>query len=736
MASLRYSPLDSLKKEIRLLCPLLRQRPDQPAIGRNGSSAIDLVVTPDLSLVFELQVVSINDEPVYTALSYVWGGVEDLKPITVNGSSFLVTRNLNDALQHISFEDIAPSIWIDSICIDQNNYIEKTEQLQLVGTVYSNAVRVLVWLGLPTENSDVLAEVVLKFAKNVRRRFNVPSSPKYDLVDYIEYDLESEIYEDVNAAIQTVGNQDLVSMTAIDFIRAFMIFICGREWWYRVWVLQEFVLAKQVQFQVGLRRIGLQELATFLLASAVTLTGSILQRGLTDSQSLSSQFGWDWLMYMLSYRERRHQKSKIENGSMVFELLCTTYCRPAWRDGGNYSLKATDERDQIYGLVSLFQDYKSLGLTVDYRKTWQDIYSEVAQKLIQAGYLDILAFCQAKCLSNDAGLPSWDQPIQVPNAWFKTSGKSSKTVLGNSLFAAASTSKALATFSMASNADECSAQSMQITGVFVDEVMEIKSTYLRSNATTSFHRQLLLGKLFREIQHLCKQSERLGLHTYTAASLRDAAWKMPVFDHELDGAGNDGDGKVQRATKITLDRYQACLPLFKGIEAYMREEEITSQSHKAFPIFSSLRFLRASFYRIASRFFFFLFTHPQHRGTRFQRLCSRLKLIPALFRAVQDPMITFEPGMTQELNIYLMYMEGGRPMKPFITKTGYIGLGPMSIQPNDTVCIFLGARVPHILRRRQNGQNGYLFVGETFVYGLMDGEVMKEGYETRDFEVF
>ncbi|OCK81069.1 hypothetical protein K432DRAFT_274813, partial [Lepidopterella palustris CBS 459.81] len=86
----------------------------------------------------------------YTALSYVWGAPKGIKPITVNGSLFFVTEKLYHALQHLRFEDIAPAIWINSICIDQANDIENPEQVRLMGSIYSNTVRVIVWLGLPT----------------------------------------------------------------------------------------------------------------------------------------------------------------------------------------------------------------------------------------------------------------------------------------------------------------------------------------------------------------------------------------------------------------------------------------------------------------------------------------------------------------------------------------------------------------------------------------------------------
>ncbi|OCL02173.1 hypothetical protein AOQ84DRAFT_382945 [Glonium stellatum] len=68
--------------------------------------------------------------------------------------------------------------------------------------------------------------------------------------------------------------------------------------------------------------------------------------------------------------------------------------------------------------------------------------------------------------------------------------------------------------------------------------------------------------------------------------------------------------------------------------------------------------------------------------------------------------------------------------KAFVTKNGYFGIGPSSTQIGDFAVILLGGRVPYLLRH-VNG-NGYVLVGECYVYGIMDGELLSSGKEFSD----
>ncbi|KAH8791065.1 hypothetical protein BGZ57DRAFT_875146 [Hyaloscypha finlandica] len=65
----------------------------------------------------------------------------------------------------------------------------------------------------------------------------------------------------------------------------------------------------------------------------------------------------------------------------------------------------------------------------------------------------------------------------------------------------------------------------------------------------------------------------------------------------------------------------------------------------------------------------------------------------------------------------------GQRRKIFRTLKGYMGLGPDSLLPGDIAVVLFGGNVPYILRP-QNGH--YLFVGEAYIHGIMNGEVIRQ----------
>lgn len=86
----------------------------------------------------------------YEALSYVWGDPDITLPISVNKKQFQVTVNLHAALLRLRDHSFERIMWIDAICIDQNNNEERKQQVQLMARIYSTAHRVIVWLGEET----------------------------------------------------------------------------------------------------------------------------------------------------------------------------------------------------------------------------------------------------------------------------------------------------------------------------------------------------------------------------------------------------------------------------------------------------------------------------------------------------------------------------------------------------------------------------------------------------------
>ncbi|KAL8637086.1 MAG: hypothetical protein Q9226_009162 [Calogaya cf. arnoldii] len=88
-----------------------------------------------------------DDRPAYEALSYTWGKSPDRHIIFVDGLHFPITPNLDLALSYLRKPDEPRVLWIDALCIDQENLAEKNHQVRMMQSIYSKASRVLIWPG-------------------------------------------------------------------------------------------------------------------------------------------------------------------------------------------------------------------------------------------------------------------------------------------------------------------------------------------------------------------------------------------------------------------------------------------------------------------------------------------------------------------------------------------------------------------------------------------------------------
>lgn len=94
-----------------------------------------------------LRIVNLNDKPEFTTLSYTWGERTPSQKILCNGHSVKVPRNCWLALQDIRRQFGAITIWVDSICINQDDQEEKNVQIPLMDQIYTLAHTGYIWLG-------------------------------------------------------------------------------------------------------------------------------------------------------------------------------------------------------------------------------------------------------------------------------------------------------------------------------------------------------------------------------------------------------------------------------------------------------------------------------------------------------------------------------------------------------------------------------------------------------------
>lgn len=92
----------------------------------------------------------------YEALSYAWGSTDLVDCIEVNGQYLDVTENVFSALSRLRYREEDRILWVDAICTNQTDDIEKTQQVQQMDKIFSFARTVIFWLGKPTREATLL----------------------------------------------------------------------------------------------------------------------------------------------------------------------------------------------------------------------------------------------------------------------------------------------------------------------------------------------------------------------------------------------------------------------------------------------------------------------------------------------------------------------------------------------------------------------------------------------------
>jgi hypothetical protein len=116
------------------------------------------------SLVLDVEHALLDHKPTYAALSYVWGDPTASVPILLNGQTHAITKNLAEALRHLQHYRKNIVLWVDSICINQQDDIEKGLQVRMMDKIYSEAAVVLSWLGAGNYETSVAMKTLAKLA--------------------------------------------------------------------------------------------------------------------------------------------------------------------------------------------------------------------------------------------------------------------------------------------------------------------------------------------------------------------------------------------------------------------------------------------------------------------------------------------------------------------------------------------------------------------------------------------
>lgn len=280
---------------------------------------------------------SLTSHPYYHAVSYTWGTPGLLQEIELSGVAHSIQANLFDFLQQLRLTYAAVTLWVDALCINGNDTLEKNIQVPLMGLIYSYAKSVLVWLGPQADGSEEYFDSCNQ----------IHSKPQY-LGSRIRKNVDSDAGNPTSAAIASLQR---------------------RAYWTRTWIIQEIVLASDIHIFCGDRS---SNWPNFVLH-------------MPDQDTDNPEIG----MRNPTHTFGKLQKLRIIATRLTLRQLLFQ-CHMS---------RCSEPRDLIYGLLNIAKDTKeNLGsIVVDYSSSLETLFlqSMTCCSLAQTGYdgIPCLPFC-------------------------------------------------------------------------------------------------------------------------------------------------------------------------------------------------------------------------------------------------------------------------------------------------------------------------------------------------------
>ena len=337
-----------------------------------------LSVHPEIEC--EIRVVALSDKPTYEALSYCWGSPEKLVPIICNGSMFEVSPSLWDGLQQLhQYSKTSENswFWIDQICINQEEGLERTRQVQLMNTIYSSSIRTVIWLPVDEPVAVASKALIIHFYEYLVAKGKIRA----------ETEEREGVVEEVTsqAPVATMPSKKDGRWPALKEVLA-------QPWFRRVWVIQEVALSTRPAIML----CGTQYLLWLVLfETRVWMIRHPLEVNIVPAMSG---------IYRLGIIGR---KITWENGSdevtwdlQSLLLLSLDSC-------------ATVPNDQVFALLGLCRDTREPGnwpveLNPDYERPQSEVSMSVAKYCIRQNCnLDILLLVDTIAGALDDGYSSW-----------------------------------------------------------------------------------------------------------------------------------------------------------------------------------------------------------------------------------------------------------------------------------------------------------------------------------------
>ncbi|KAG4424247.1 hypothetical protein IFR04_002651 [Cadophora malorum] len=330
-----------------------------------GPGHIRLLKIPKRSNVAGLQCqiirVLLASAPPYEAVSYCWGTDPPTRKIVVDGKSMKVLDSVYEVLCYRRSFREEKLLWIDSVCINQEDEAEKSEQIQLMRTIFSEAAGVLAWLG-DVENA-LIARIFISSLNSKSELLGMTTLDR--LLDY---------------------------RARHDFAWRFMGPVFSQPWFTRSWMLQEIALAKRVDLVFGGVSLDWEVFAEALPVLGNPLLGRFLGSSDAEYEVTRPLLGVKNAIIMENCRVLTRGDSDVTLDEVLQFSL---------------QFQATKGHDKVYSVLGLVNDQTSESIVPDYNKPVEMVFTETMRSLIQSNS-PLSSLHLAGCgTSGQYNLPSW-----------------------------------------------------------------------------------------------------------------------------------------------------------------------------------------------------------------------------------------------------------------------------------------------------------------------------------------
>lgn len=592
--------------------------------------------------------------PTYSALSYCWGDDTVAGHIWISGRVMDIRENLRNALKRIRDTEIAQSFWIDALCIAQKDEAgEKSTQIPLMRHIYSKSYLVRIYLGGEYNGSGQMPSLFdcIDDACDQREVIENGASFRQKALPPYKYD-------------------ELGLPPPRDSAWEALRFLLSRDWFSRVWIIQEVILATSAEVICGQWAMSWTRfLFTIFKAHAlgIEINPNEVNTELHPTRPGNPLISVTQLLFFNTLKP-------ADSGFIPWKLIDLLHHTRA--------SSATRPHDYCYGVLGLSEELGSPDLTIDYMLPPEAVYLHFARYFVNQGDgVKVLYNTSVDSLCMPSWVPDWsDRYLSIP----RLVPQPRRAPVSNPAVAAASSFAAVIQLHP-SNPDI-----LKVRGIVFGVIDE-------------------LGDVYQSPRMVRTQRTCTPVHISMPVNINNCNSPLP-------------DGQEQRADLEDISVVADCInELYQLLNRGNTLRYPTGED-------SETVVWRTLICNHARR------SGEKAPGTYVDLYRSLLCLIKAHDFTRQKPpryhleSLSFEDVLSQDpaqvfLNARVIISQAlgvcyskrrGR------TEHGYVGQFCLNVQVGDCVYIPLGSAVPYVIRPGSN--KTYRLIGECYVHGIMNGE--------------